>query len=185
MMQYDAMVFIGRFQPFHLAHWQTVKIALQQAKQVILCLGSAQDERSLKNPFLASERQQMILSNFDADEQQRIVFVSIIDVYNDVKWKALVRQGVANCVAAQASIALIGHMKDESSYYLDLFPEWDTCSLDSLHGAISATPLRHAYYEGEILSQHFPAGTIEFLTQFQHSEAYHHLQQQFLQQHQS
>jgi bifunctional NMN adenylyltransferase/nudix hydrolase len=64
MYRFDYLVFIGRFQPFHLAHMQTIQIALQQSQKVIIALGSAQAERSIKNPFLAQEREQMILSNF-------------------------------------------------------------------------------------------------------------------------
>ncbi len=56
MYIFDYLVFIGRFQPFHLAHLQTVEIALQQSQNVILALGSAQPERNIKNPFLAAER---------------------------------------------------------------------------------------------------------------------------------
>ena len=58
MYTFDYLVFIGRFQPFHLAHMQTIEIALQQSRYVILALGSAQMERNIKNPFLAIEREQ-------------------------------------------------------------------------------------------------------------------------------
>ena len=79
---FDYLVFIGRFQPFHLAHLETVSIALQHSKHVILALGSAQNERNTKNPFLADERAQMILSNFSTEDEKRIHFVPVIDVYN-------------------------------------------------------------------------------------------------------
>ena len=67
MYTFDYLVFIGRFQPFHFAHMQTIEIALQQSQHVVLALGSAQSERNIKNPFLAHEREQMILSNFSED----------------------------------------------------------------------------------------------------------------------
>lgn len=89
--KFDYLVYIGRFQPFHLAHMQTIKIALQQSQYVILALGSAQNERNTKNPFLASEREQMVLSNFSEADQKRIKFVHVIDVYNDTKWVELVK----------------------------------------------------------------------------------------------
>lgn len=179
LFQYDTLVFIGRFQPFHLAHYQTVKIALTQAKHVILCLGSAQPERSLKNPFLATERESMILANFKEDERQRISFAYIIDVYNDQKWKNLVKQEVQRLTSPQERIGLIGHNKDESSYYLALFPEWESLELESLHQSISATPLREAYYQGQILKEHFPQGTIQFLEKFKQTMVYAELVDQF------
>ncbi len=176
---FDYLVFIGRFQPFHLAHLQTVHLALQQSQQVILALGSAQAERNIKNPFSASEREQMILSNFPIDEQERIRFVHVIDVYNDEKWVQQVKDLVAGIVETDAKIGLIGHFKDESSYYLNLFPEWTMVELDSLHNAISATPMREAYYRGEILAEAFPQGTIAFLQNFQKTPIYQQLQHKY------
>ena len=61
--KFDYLVFIGRFQPFHLAHMETIKIALEHSQNVVLALGSAQNERNIKNPFLATECEKMILSN--------------------------------------------------------------------------------------------------------------------------
>ena len=49
MYTFDYLVFIGRFQPFHLAHLHTIEIALQRSAQVVSALGSAQNERKIKN----------------------------------------------------------------------------------------------------------------------------------------
>lgn len=177
---FDYLVFIGRFQPFHLAHMQTIKIALEQSQNVILALGSAQNERNIKNPFSAVEREQMILSNFSAADQKRIKFVPVVDVYDDEKWQKLVKSLVSEVVEPEAKVGLIGHFKDESSYYLQLFPEWEMVELASLVGAISATPLREAYYRGEIIESAFPLGTSEFLHKFQNTPTYQQLQHKYL-----
>ena len=39
--QYDYLVFIGRFQPFHLGHKSVVDEALKLAENVIMLIGSA------------------------------------------------------------------------------------------------------------------------------------------------
>ncbi|QHH92461.1 nicotinate-nicotinamide nucleotide adenylyltransferase [Acinetobacter gyllenbergii] len=179
MYTFDYLVFIGRFQPFHLAHMQTIEIALQQSQNVILALGSAQSERNIKNPFLAIEREQMILSNFSEQEQKRIHFVHVVDVYNDEKWVKQVKDLVNAVIQPNMKVGLIGHFKDESSYYLRLFPEWQMVELDSLKDSISATPMREAYYRGEIQTEFFPQGTIQFLSEFQKSAIYQQLQQKF------
>lgn len=179
MYTFDYLVFIGRFQPFHLAHMQTIEIALQQSQNVILALGSAQSERNIKNPFLASEREQMILSNFSEQDQKRIYFVHVVDVYNDEKWVKQVKDLVNAVIQPNAKVGLIGHFKDESSYYLRLFPEWQMVELDSLKDSISATPMREAYYRGKIQTEFFPEGTIQFLSEFQNSAIYQQLQQKF------
>lgn len=179
MYKFDYLVFIGRFQPFHLAHMQTIEIALQQSHYVVLALGSAQMERNIKNPFLAIEREQMILSNFSLDEQKRIKFVHVVDVYNDEKWVKQVKSLVNGVIERNSKVGLIGHFKDESSYYLKLFPEWIMVELDSLKDSISATPMREAYYRGEIQTEFFPIGTIQFLDEFQKTRIYQQLQQRF------
>lgn len=180
MYKFDYLVFIGRFQPFHLAHMLTIEIALRQSQHVVLALGSAQAERNIKNPFLASEREAMILSNFCDEDKQRIHFVHVIDVYNDEKWVKQVKDLVAQVVGLNEKVGLIGHFKDESSYYLQLFPEWTMVELESLKASMSATPMREAYYRGEIKTQAFPKGTIQFLEKFQKTTIYAELQQKFL-----
>lgn len=179
MYKFDYLVFIGRFQPFHLAHMQTIEIALQQSHYVVLALGSAQMERNIKNPFLAIEREQMILSNFSLEEQKRIRFVHVVDVYNDEKWVKQVKSLVNGVIEPNSKVGLIGHFKDESSYYLRLFPEWIMVELDSLKDSISATPMREAYYRGEIQTEFFPVGTIQFLDEFKKTRTYQQLQQRF------
>ncbi len=177
--KFDYLVFIGRFQPFHLAHMGTIKIALEHSQNVVLALGSAQNERNIKNPFLATEREKMILSNFSEVDQKRIKFVHVIDVYNDEKWQKLVKSLVANVIGEHSKVGLIGHFKDDSSYYLKFFPEWEMVELESLEGSMSATPVREAYYRGEIQQDAFPEGTIQFLEQFQKTKIYEKLAQKF------
>ena len=121
----------------------------------------------------------MILSNFSKEDKDRIHFVHVIDVYNDEKWQKLVKSLVAAVVQPNDKVGLIGHFKDDSSYYLKFFPEWEMLELDSLKGAISATPLREAYYRGEIIEREFPLGTQEFLEKFQRTEIYQQLKLKF------
>ncbi len=104
----------------------------------------------------------MILSNFSLDEQKRIRFVHVVDVYNDEKWVKQVKSLVNGVIEPNSKVGLIGHFKDESSYYLRLFPEWVMVELDSLKDSISATPMREAYYQGKIKTDAFPKGTIQF-----------------------
>ncbi len=123
-MQYtfDYLVFIGRFQPFHLAHLQPIQIALARSHYVILALGPTQNERNLKNPFLAKEREQMILSNFSPEVQERIKFVHVVDVYNDEKWQKLVKSLVGELVQPQDRVGLIGHFKNALILLFKVFP---------------------------------------------------------------
>ena len=184
---FDYLVFIGRFQPFHVAHRAVIKEALQRSKSVIILLGSAQPERTTKNMFSLAERQHMIGGAFNEAEQSRIHFAGLIDVYNDEKWTVMVKQAVKEIVGMQhkdnafdkINIGLIGHFKDHSSYYLALFPEWPLVELEN-YFHLSATPLREAYLQGQLPSiQQVPASTLDFLKQFQHTDTFKQLQLQF------
>lgn len=177
--KFDYVVFIGRFQPFHLAHQQTVEIAWHYSDNVILVVGSAQEQRSIKNPFSFLERQAMIKNSFVLKEQQALHFVPIIDWNDDHKWKNALQQGVGQIATNHSKIALIGHFKDASSYYLNLFPEWTLIKLDNLQNALSATPLREKYYQGQIQVDKFPLAVQHFLAEFQQTPHYQALKAKF------
>lgn len=177
-------VFIGRFQPFHHGHQQVVEAALAQAEHLLILLGSANCPRSLKNPFTAAEREDMIRRLFP-EQHGRLSFAAIDDYpYDDPSWLLQV-QGKVGQVAqrlgiAQTEIALIGHQKDASSFYLSLFPQWRYIALPNFDG-ISATPLRKTYFRlaaEEVLPADLPlAATVrEFMQQFQQTEYFANLQ---------
>ena len=53
-------LYIGRFQPFHLGHLQAIKYILNETKEVIIVIGSAQHSHTFENPFTAGERAFMV-----------------------------------------------------------------------------------------------------------------------------
>ena len=75
--------------------------------------------------------------------------------------KTLVNQ----VVQPNAKVGLIGHFKDESSYYLALFPEWEMVELDSLK-ILFQPRLCEKPIIGERFKLNFSQGTIRFLKNF-------------------
>ena len=152
---YDYLVFIGRFQPFHLGHQAVIKAALTCSDRVIVLVGSSHQPRSTRNPWTFDERQQFIKGAFSNDDACRVLTAPLVDLYNDEKWVALVESVVQRVVEAgyqgiSPNIGLIGHSKDHSSYYLSLFPQWQGVNVDA-YEMLSATPLRDYYYsEGKV-----------------------------------
>ena len=53
-------LFIGRFQPFHKGHLSTVRQILENYDELIIMIGSAQYSHTLRNPFSAGERIEII-----------------------------------------------------------------------------------------------------------------------------
>lgn len=136
----ECLVFCGRFQPFHKGHVRVIEKALGSAIEVVVVVGSSFAPRTLRNPFTFEERRDMIRSVFDTD---RVKIVGVLDYpYDDNKWIAAVHRAVASVTNA-TDIGLIGHSKDESSYYLNIFPKWKNhVEVENFEG-INATEIRN------------------------------------------
>lgn len=185
---YDFLVFIGRFQPFHLGHKTVIDAALKRARHVIVLVGSAKEARSIRNPFGWEERASMIRNAYGEEDQARIHCTPLLDLpYAEQSWIRNVQmsvQGIA-CqyqVTGEKRIGLIGHAKDHSSYYLKMFPQWGSVNVDQ-ERALDATTLREAFLR---LDESFDAiafekmgaapSTVEFMGEFFGSAAYQSLQ---------
>lgn len=145
--KYDLLVFIGRFQPFHLGHKQVVKDALQITNHLLILVGSSYQPRTIKNPFTAQERTEMILGSLDPQDIARITIRPLRDYpYNDQKWAAEVQQNVYLLKEMNDDIGIIGYDKDESSYYLQMFPQWEFVQVD-YNDNIDATTIRNIWLD--------------------------------------
>lgn len=152
--QYDCLVFIGRFQPMHHGHVAVMEEALRLARQVIVLVGSAWQARSLRNPFTFSERTRMIRSCFDDADNARLEIVPLLDaLYNDDVWVRDVQRKVRDIARPQANrmprIALIGANRrdsnSQSSYYLSLFPQWESVAVPLREG-MEASRIREVIF---------------------------------------
>ena len=151
--QYDFLVFIGRFQPFHMGHLSVVKEGLMQAEQLIILCGSSHQPRSSRNPWTTDERESMIRGALTETENKSVHIAPLMDItYNDESWVRNVQATVNGFVTAfhgvphkQAKVGLIGHSKDQSSYYLNLFPQWGAVQVANFNN-LSATPIREQIF---------------------------------------
>ena len=151
MPKFNFAVFFGRFSPYHLGHHSIITKGLEVADEVIVVIGSHNRPRTLKNPFLSSERAGMISASFTESDRERIKFIYQEDYYySDTKWLETVTSKINSMIhrnwrAGPTKIALIGHKKDGSSYYLNMFPNWDF--IDVGNGTnINATSIREDFY---------------------------------------
>lgn len=150
-MKYDALVFIGRFQPFHRGHQAVIDAALKQAKEVIVVVGSSFAARNIRNPFTFQERKEMIEACYPDDgtmkqAHKRVKVVPVSDYpYDDNKWIAAIQNVVHGAISWSpdpVKIGLIGHSKDSTSYYLNIFPNWGSVEVANVDG-INATDIRN------------------------------------------
>lgn len=169
--KYDMTVFIGRFSPFHCGHEAVIREGLRQSNKITVIVGSSGGPRSYRNPFTYDERVSMIKGAFPED-QHRIFTVPLEDtLYNDEKWVRDVQEAVQKAFTEayggwhpMAKVALIGHNKDHSSFYLKLFPQWESISVENVDG-ISSTDIREDYFiRGNVVRRGIlPDSTFNFL----------------------
>lgn len=144
----DALVFIGRFQPFHNGHKAVIETALEQAKEVVIVVGSSFAARNIRNPFTFEERKTMIKAVFPSDN---VKVVPVSDYpYDDNKWINAIMKIVKSTVPDAVDIGLIGHSKDSTSYYLEIFPEWKNHVEVEDVGGINATDIRKMLFEESV-----------------------------------
>jgi bifunctional NMN adenylyltransferase/nudix hydrolase len=175
---YSFAVFIGRFQPYHNGHHHVIQQGLQQAERLVVLCGSSHMPPSHRNPWSFQERKRMILDSFVPADAERITVLPLIDSpYNDAVWIQSVQTIVNGLVQAfhnvphrQPKVALIGHSKDHSSYYLKLFPQWESISVGH-HFELDATAIRRDFFSDtsdvqaviQTLSANCPSGTVDYL----------------------
>lgn len=185
--QADLCVFIGRFEPEHIGHDTVIREGLSRAQRMLVLVGSANEPRSRRNPFYADERIGMLLESFQNDPRLSAMPLEN-STYNLTDWiervHLIVQQVWADFRRADPSltenpvIALIGHAKDATSYYLDLFPEWASIEVPQTY-IWSATDIRADLFGGacpevpDLLKRmeasrddHTPGGTQRYLVEY-------------------
>jgi nicotinamide-nucleotide adenylyltransferase len=79
-------LFIGRFQPFHLAHLQDIKTILKEADELIIGIGSSDEKHTKENPFTVKERIEMIDLVLPNNNITNYTVFPIPDFHDDKKW---------------------------------------------------------------------------------------------------
>jgi bifunctional NMN adenylyltransferase/nudix hydrolase len=149
MRDFKTAVYIGRFQPFHLGHLATLNHGLSIADKVVVAIGSARSSRSVKNPFTWEERMWMIKRSA-GDQSDRVECVPVRDhFYSDTQWVSELQSVLTPHVSWGDSTALVGAYKDDSSYYLTMFPQWSfKPPPGNDHVLLNATNIRESFFGG-------------------------------------
>ena len=147
---FDLAIYIGRFQPFHLGHLHVLEQANKLADHVMVMVGSSFRPRTAKNPFTFEERRDMLnQAGVDIGIDNLVIRPLRDYIYRDDRWKKHVEQVVSDFEAEfsenghkrKPGIVLVGHEKDDSSWYLKEFPLWQSYASAPFMD-ISATHIR-------------------------------------------
>ena len=179
----DYGVFIGRFQPLHLGHEHVIRDALERVAKLIVLVGSANVARDPRNPFTFEEREHMLRGSFAYEMAQGRIVVQPLDdhLYSDTAWVAEAQRRVNEVILCDGnpeglglhgtqdfSVALAGFGKDNTSYYLKLFPEWGSIQLESSDSTFGATEVRERFFQRipEVPQRALSKGVAEQLEEF-------------------
>lgn len=173
--KYDAIVFNGRFQPLHNAHVEIIQKAAELAEKVIVVVGSTNQPRTFKNPFSFEEREYLIQNIFMGLETELIIEPNYDTIYNDNAWVLRVQNIVAQHTTEDSKVAIIGHKKDETSFYLDMFPQWELVEVDLIE-ELSASQIRELYFKKDFNPNFIrgvvPETVLQYLENFANTEEY-------------
>lgn len=170
--KYDLAIVIGRFQPLHRAHEKLLHIAQEYADCILVIVGSANKARDIKNPFTVGERREMVLRTIGHLNARFRTEGVTDDLYSDQRWLAEVQSHVDSYLLTMgltqknAKICIVGHHKDESSYYLDKFPKFDLIEVDSVNHP-DGTEIRESLFRNNhIPDLALPTGVENFIRQW-------------------
>ena len=172
---YGTLVLIGRFQPLHSAHLEIIKRATALTDQLVVVVGSSKQPRTYKNPFTFDERARMIKAATAGLSMRVYVEPNIDTIYNDQAWAVRVQGIHSKYRILGTRDGIIGHKKDESSFYLDMFPQWDFVDVDQIE-PLGATDIRDLYFKRDVNMRFIqgvvPQTTFEFLEGFKNKYEY-------------
>jgi bifunctional NMN adenylyltransferase/nudix hydrolase len=148
MKKYDILVYIGRFQPVHNAHKEIIKRAYSLAEKVVIIVGSGWQPPTYKNPWSSKERHLMLTSVIEEITNTTDITVehNHDTIYNDEAWASRVQNIVKSYDKNNTKkIGIIGHDKDESTFYLKMFPQWEREEVELIE-PLNATDIRDIYF---------------------------------------
>lgn len=178
--QYKVAIVIGRFQPFHNQHAALVTKGFEIANDVVVLVGGAFKPRTPKDPFTFIERIDVIgdwyLENHKSFGEAELAIQPIRDyMYSDATWAENVQRTVAaEFTAENTEIVIVGCNKDESSFYLKMFPQW-ALHEEPYNEHIDATQIRELLYDDrslDFLKGAVPAPTLKFLREFKEQDVF-------------
>lgn len=173
--KYDVLVFILRGQPLHNAHLEIIKRSTALTDNLVVVVGSARQPRTYKNPFTFDERRTMLKAATSGLSINIFIEPNIDTLYNDQAWASRVQSIVGKYTSPNGKIGIIGHKKDMSTHYLNMFPQWELEEVGMIE-PLNATDIRDLYFKWDFNSSFIkyvvPESTYDFMIEFRNTEAF-------------
>lgn len=90
-IKYHCGLVVMRAQPPHIGHQKIINRMLQECEQIIVILGSVQEQGTDRNPFSYIQRKKMLQDLYTTDCQaSRMKIIGLFDINNPTEWSNFV-----------------------------------------------------------------------------------------------
>ena len=144
--KYKYGLYIGRFQPIHIGHESIIRKMLDECEQIIIAIGSAQENGTERNPFTFEQRADLILNIFyQYALAGRLSIIAINDrenPSNDASWGDYLFRNVYNMTGVIPDAIYEGEEEERNTWYDNWRVNIEKVSRTDI--PVSATRLREA-----------------------------------------
>lgn len=110
------VLYIGRFQPYHIGHLNVTKELHERFARVVVAIGSAQESHSRQNPFTAGERYEMIRNTLKTEGLSDVEVLPIHDTPTNAMWVAHMRAMLPRFHIVAGYNPLVNTLLEEAGY---------------------------------------------------------------------
>lgn len=157
-------LFIGRFQPFHKGHLYVIKRILQHEDEVIIGIGSAEDNFTFENPLTAGERYEIIKAVLiNEGIWERSYVVTIPDINENFVWPSRVMEYAPRFDRVYTSNNLVEILFKE--HHVDVV-RVELINRELYQGSV----IREKILKGEPWKEYIPDIVLKYLEKFNFEE---------------
>jgi nicotinamide-nucleotide adenylyltransferase len=149
--------YIGRFQPFHLGHRKVITGIAKQVDELVIGIGSAQQNHTQENPFTVGERILMISHSLEGLDLYYYI-IPIGDIYQHAVWVSHVRSMTPPFTVVYSNDPLVSRLFRESGCKVQSSPLYN-------REEYSGTEIRRRMLAGEDWKKLVPHEVVEVISE--------------------
>lgn len=145
---YKCGLYVGRFQPLHMGHWNVINSMLRTCETVVIAIGSAQECGTERNPFSYGLRASLIYKSFGW-AVPNLMIIPVVDrenPSNDPSWGDYLFDTVRKYTGLTPDIIYEGAEPDRANWYDNYDIPVEVISREFIR--ISSTDVREALLKG-------------------------------------
>jgi nicotinamide-nucleotide adenylyltransferase len=126
---------VGRFQPFHLGHFNAIKYSLTEVDDLIVIIAASQQSHLPDNPFTAGERYDMIHDSLVAEikDLTRVIIIPANDIKDNGLWVSHLTRLVPKFDVVFTNNPLVSHLFKQAGKEVRNTPRYERKEYNADH----------------------------------------------------